>query len=302
MSRQRQELLSQDDMFGAQSSATKVPSLIKWTGSKRLLAPHIAALIPSHRRYFEPFLGGGSVLFFAAGPNSVACDVYKPLVGLWKLLKQDPRGVCDDYRRQWTRLTDELDGLDIANLPADTPLPSYFYEVRDRFNREHNPLDLNLIMRTCVNGIVRFNSRGEFNNSFHLSRRGMEPARFDKVVSAWKRALQCTNFYCQDYQQALEDARAGDFVYFDPPYAANKQRYIAQTDLGQFFGALEELNRKKVKWALSFDGSRGARDMTHDVPKELYRRHLRLSGGNSAVNRVLNGPLEEVEESLYLNY
>jgi hypothetical protein len=54
-----------------------VPSLLKWTGSKRSQASSIADLIPPYRRYFEPFLGGGAVLFLAAYPDSVAGDAYE---------------------------------------------------------------------------------------------------------------------------------------------------------------------------------------------------------------------------------
>ena len=54
--------------------------------------------------------------------------------------------------------------------------------------------------------------------------------------------------------------------------------------------------------ALSFDGRRGEQSLIHDVPKSIYKRHTLLSSGASAVNKVLNGPVQAVEESLYLNY
>ena len=60
-----------------------IPPLIKWTGSKRSQAKFIVDYVPEHRRYFEPFLGGGALLFLLAGPNSVAGDVYCPLIDLW---------------------------------------------------------------------------------------------------------------------------------------------------------------------------------------------------------------------------
>jgi len=72
--------------------------------------------------------------------------------------------------------------------------------------------------------------------------------------------------------------------------------------LTRFFAALDRLNQRGVKWALSFDGRRGDQNLVHDVPKDLYKRHLLLSSGLSAVNKVLNGPVEDVEESLYLNF
>lgn len=283
-------------------AARVIPSLIKWTGSKRSQATAIVQLMPKYRRYIEPFVGGGALLYAAAVPGAIAGDIYRPLIELWQLIQRSPALVVENYRAQWQATTDELNGLDMNSLPANTALPTYFYKVRDRFNREKSPLDLNFIMRTCVNGIVRFNEKGEFNNSFHLSRRGMVPARFAKVVSDWRRAIQGVEFVCQDYATTLDGAIAGDFVYLDPPYAGNKQRYAADLDLDRFFSALEKLNNKGVKWALSFDGRRGEQNLIHDIPRSLYKRHTLLSSGSSAVNKVLNGPIEAVEESLYLNY
>lgn len=279
-----------------------VPSLIKWTGSKRSQASAIVGLMPPHKRYIEPFVGGGAVLYAVAPTGAIAGDVYRPLIELWQLVQRSPQTVIENYRRQWRAVNDELDGLDLNNLPSDTALPAYFYEVRERFNREQDPLDLNFIMRTCVNGIVRFNDKGAFNNSFHLSRRGMTPDRFEKVVHAWHPVIQGAEFVCQDYAETLGRASADDFVYMDPPYAGNKQRYTADLDLNRFFEELEGLNRRGVKWALSFDGTRGKHTLTHDVPKSLYKQHKMLASGLSAVHKVLNGPVEAVEESLYLNY
>jgi site-specific DNA-methyltransferase (adenine-specific) len=283
-------------------SAKTVPSLIKWTGSKRSQSSAIAANMPSYRRYFEPFLGGGAMLYLAAAPGAVASDVYSPLIELWKLIQLAPESVISNYENQWKSLQAELDSLGGSSKSRGDGVPRYYYQVRQRFNDSPNALDLNFLMRTCVNGIVRFNDEGEFNNSFHLSRRGMTPQKFSTIVRQWHGVIQHVDFLCKDYADAVGDAKKEDFVYFDPPYAANRQRYVKDLDLDRFFGTLESLNSRDVKWALSFDGRRGDTDLTHDVPKTLYRRKLLLSSGNSAVNKVLNGPVEKVEESLYLNY
>ena len=279
-----------------------VPSLIKWTGSKRSQARAIAAQLPSYRRYFEPFVGSGAMLFAAACPGSVAGDLYGPLIDLWKLFQSDPHAVVEDYRRRWEALQIELDGIDPAGLKRGHGLPRTFYEIRDRFNETHDPLDLNFLQRTCVNGIVRFNDRGEFNNSFHLSRRGMLPDRFERVVVAWTPVMADVEFVCGDYAETLSMALEGDLVYLDPPYAGSRHRYIEDLDPDRFFGVLDDLNTRAVSWALSFDGRRGTTDLTRPVPPELYRRKLSLQSGNSAVKKVLDGRRERVEESLYLSF
>lgn len=266
-----------------------IPSLIKWTGSKRSQATEIAALAPEHDRYFEPFLGGGAVMYLLGRPGAVAGDAYAPLIGLWELVQAKPADVVEDYELQWSELQRDL--------------PDYFYRVRDRFNAERNPLDLSFLMRTCVNGIVRVNAAGEFNNSFHLSRKGMGPRRFAKVVERWHEALEGVELRTSDFATTLSDAREGDFAYLDPPYAGNKQRYSESLDSRRLFEVLRDLNKRGVKWALSYDGWRDETDLTLPVPEELYVRSLLLETGHSAVAKVLSkGSLQNVAESLYLNY
>jgi len=283
-------------------SGRSVPSLIKWTGSKRSQARAIVAHFPAHQRYIEPFLGGGSVLFLAARPGAVAGDLYEPLVQLWTCVQDDPDHVIHAYQTQWYVLQTELDCVDPADAAGRPRFPRAYYDVRDRFNATHDPLDLSFLMRTCVNGIVRFNQRGDFNNSFHVSRRGMRPGRFARVVEAWHEVLTGVQFVCQDYEETLAVAGPGDLVYLDPPYAGNRQRYVADLGLARFFGVLEDLNSRGVRWVLSFDGRRGNSDFTVEVPPDLFERHLYLASGNSAVKRVLGGPVEEVQESLYLSF
>jgi DNA adenine methylase len=270
------------------TAARAVPSLLKWTGSKRGQAARIAALAPRHDRYYEPFLGGGALLYRLGRPGAVGGDLYAPLIAFWTMVRDAPERLIGDYARQWTA------------LQAD--LPGYFYVVRGRFNREPRPEDLNFLMRTCVNGIARFSRKGAFNNSFHLSRKGMRPGRFAAIVRAWSAHVQGIDFRQGDFEPTIADAKAGDFLYLDPPYAGNRQRYIGGLDLPRFHRALDDLNRRGVQWALSFDGARGETAYGHGLPAGLYRRKALLDSGHSAVAKVLNGPVERVTESLYLNY
>lgn len=272
----------------AKQKSVNVPSLIKWTGSKRSQANLIFANFPPYNNYYEPFLGGGAVLFLAAKLGSVASDLYCPLIDLWQTVQENPDYLIENYRIQWENLQKNL--------------PEYYYLVRKSFNDNPNPLDLNFLMRTCVNGVVRFNGNGIFNNSFHLSRRGMEPERFEKIVRQWNQKIYGVKFLCQDYAETVSLSKKGDFIYFDPPYAGNRQRYTANLDIKQFFTVLADLNKRDVKWALSFDGRRGFNDLSYPVPQDLFKRHLLLKSGYSTSGKVLNESLEQVHESLYLNF
>lgn len=276
-----------EDKLKTRHSSKVIPSIIKWSGSKRKQAQTIIQHIPKHTRYVEPFLGGGAVLFHNAS-NAIASDIYQPLIDFWSLVQKDPQDLIANYHKQWTKLQSDL--------------PAYYYVVRERFNEKQDARDLNFLLRTCVNGIVRFNDKGDFNNSFHLSRKGMNPQLFAKNVLEWSDQIKGVEFLCCDYEETLNRCKKGDFVYFDPPYLGSKNRYINDLDFDRLLKNLDNLNKRSIKWALSFDGTRGDQDLSADINPLLFKRKVMISNGHSAVNRVLNGPLEEVQESLYLNY
>ena len=270
------------------TAPTAIPPLVKWTGSKRSQAWAIRALMPAHRRYFEPFVGSGAVLFTAARPGAVAGDCYAPLIALWQCVQRQPAEVVEAYRAHWEALQRDV--------------PAYFYQVRARFNAAPNPHDLNFLLRTCVNGIIRFNRQGAFNNSYHLTRAGMQPERLAGIVAAWHARLAGVEFVCADYAETLRAAGPGDFAYLDPPYLGSDHRYTRNLDGERLYATLASLTAHGVRWALSFDGRRGEDTLAAPIPRALYTRRLLLPSGHSPVRKVLHGPVEAVEESLYLNY
>jgi site-specific DNA-adenine methylase len=84
------------DEAGDASSTNLQHVLIKWTGSKRRLAKQIVAMFPCRiSTYYEPFLGGGSVLYELLGTDievgRFECsDICEPLIALWNVVKDDP--------------------------------------------------------------------------------------------------------------------------------------------------------------------------------------------------------------------
>src|SRR5207248_7295393 len=135
--------------------------------------------------------GGGSLLYAAGRPGAVAGDIEAPLVALFRLVQKTPARVVAQYAEDWAFLSERG--------------PEHFYQVRSRFNTTRDPLALNFLLRTCVNGIVRFNKKGDFNNSLHLSRAGMTPQRFERVVEAWSERLRGVKLVCADYEATLAD-------------------------------------------------------------------------------------------------
>ena len=90
-------------------TSRSIPSLIKWTGSKRSQASAIFKLRLNYERYVEPFLGGGAMLYMFAHPKAIGNDIYAPLIDLWKLVRDHPNELISDYQNKWKILNKELD-------------------------------------------------------------------------------------------------------------------------------------------------------------------------------------------------
>ncbi len=263
--------------------------VIKWSGSKRAIAVALGRLFLSAEHFYDPFVGGGALLPVRKTRRATAGDTIPELIALWKLIQEAPERVASGYAARWERR--QREGY------------TAFYAIRDSFNAGRDPLDLLFLSRTCVNGLIRFNSAGQFNNSLHHTRPGIAPRRLSEIILLWHRIVQGVRFRTADYRETLEPVKRDDFVFLDPPYAWNRGRYRPQTfDVDIFFQVLDRLNRIGAKWVLTFDGRAGNRIYDGGVPKGLYRFRMALGTGNSPFTRLMNTGLDSVTESVYLNF
>jgi DNA adenine methylase len=263
--------------------------VIKWSGSKRSVAASLRCLFPKAARYFEPFVGGGAMLPFRPCREAVAGDVIDELIDLWICIRDEPEKTATEYTMRWQKLQDQGHKA--------------YYAVRDSFNRTRNPHDFLFLTRTCVNGLIRFNSQGDFNNSLHHTRPGIAPQRLREVLRKWSIALVGVSFAKSDYRETLSTVVAGDLVFLDPPYAGTRGRYSQEKfDVAEFYSELERLNEIGAKWVVTFDGYAGERTYDEALPKYLFETRLALPTGNSPFTKLMRTGVDAVVESVYLNF
>ena len=268
---------------------------IKWSGSKRSQCDEIISYFPRKiETYYESFLGGGSVAYRLMNSDInvnkfVLSDLNSDLINLYKLIQNDYKSVVSHYELLWNELNKDSD-FERKKL--------YFAEIRKRLNEKHDPKDFMFIMRTTINGMPRYNSDGEFNNSFHITRNGIEPFRLEKILKEWNDTLNNHNveFINASYDEFCPNEN--DFCYYDPPYANTKGMYFGAIDNGKFFSFLSDL---KCPYCFSFDGFCEDEDSTYDVPKSVYDEHIYLKNGNSSFRRVIGNKTDKIiYESLYI--
>lgn len=226
----------------------------------------------------------------------VCSDINGDLISLWNKVKDFPDEIYETYETLWKELNRD-DNIDRKR--------KFFEEQREIYNRTHDPLVFFFIMRTTTNGMPRYNRKGEFNNGFHITRDGIKPEMLKPVLYEWSEKLRKHNveFIHRSYEEIIGEVKEGDFIYMDPPYFNTKGMYFGGIDFVYFFGFLENVSKKNVKFILSFDGKSGDVDNTYSVPEKCYKKHLYIKSGNSSFKRTIGKNRNAiVYESLYLSY
>lgn len=228
--------------------------VVKWAGGKRQILEKLKANLPEKfNNYFEPFIGGGALLFDLAPKNATINDVNQELLAIYTCLKDD-----ELYRL----MLEELDKHEKNHSEE------YYYHVREwdrdpRFEleplwkRAARAIYLN---KSCFNGLYRVNAKGYFN---------VPSAKKEHVVTYTKANMEEIHEYFKDdnvtilsgdFVEATRNAHEGDFVYFDPPYDSweDKESFTAYSkfdfnkdDQRRLADCFKDLTNRGVKCMLS---------------------------------------------------
>jgi DNA adenine methylase len=174
---------------------------LKWAGGKRWFVTEHANLLPKKfDRYIEPFLGSGAVFFYLRPTKAILGDSNSDLIDAYLAIKQNWPLVYR-YLRKHQRMHSR----------------DYYYKMRSfkpksLASRAARFIYLN---RTCWNGLYRVNQEGIFNVPIGTKESVIfGDDRFDEV----SKVLQETELQACDFEQLIDVADKGDFIFADPPY------------------------------------------------------------------------------------
>ena len=276
--------------------ATQLRPLMKWAGGKRQVLPAIRPMVPQDfRRYVEPFLGGGAVLFDRAPSRALVNDLNSELVSMYEVVRDYPEELISQLKtmpmgseafyeiRAWDRDRAIFDGLGVLEKAART-------------------IYLN---RTGYNGLYRVNSRNEYNVPFG---RYVNPTVCDeeliRAISAYLNSSRVV-FRNEDFRRIIGRTGKGDFIYVDPPYAPLDDASSSFTsytsggfthqDLVDLRDELDEASERGATWLLSNVKSGATSRLFPEsryrvVEVEVTRPINSRAAGRGAVSEILVSP------------
>jgi DNA adenine methylase len=259
----------------------------KWAGGKTQLLAELRKRMP-HKfgRYHEPFVGGGALLFSLADSLPGRLSPWqRPKTGHWAtindanpLLIATYRAICVDVEGVIERLHDLQNEYRTSKGGEKV-----FYRVRDRGPGDKPAAIAAYVIflnKTCFNGLWRVNRKGLFNVP-HGKRPGQVVICDQDNLRRVSQVLQHCSINCGDFEVAAENAKRGDFVYFDPPYVPRSADSDFTAYTKEPFGPAEQERLRDVVGRLK---RRGVKVMLSnaDVPyvRKLYK------GGGFTIDRV----------------
>lgn len=217
----------------------KPKPFVKWAGGKRQIILELKKYVPEEFDcYYEPFVGGGALLFELMPKKAVINDQNEELMNVYQVL-------CDDEK--YTKMCRLLNSYEKKNNE------DFYYTLRnkDRSQKTISKMsDYTKAARTiylnkaCYNGLYRVNSKNEFNVPYNKKSRINTYDASNLLTVNMYLTMNDVTILCADFEEAVSTCQKGDFVYFDPPYDTVNHSFTTYTKDG--FGKEEQIRLSEV--------------------------------------------------------
>lgn len=267
-----------------------IAPVVKWVGGKRQILGEIVKRVPgSFSKYYEPFVGGGAVLFELCPKKAVVNDINAELINIYQVIKEDVDALVDDLKKHENN-------------------KDYFYEIREQDRNRDKYARLTPVERasriiylnkTCYNGLFRVNRSGEFNTPYgNYKNPNIINEAVLRAVSEYFNKSDI-HFNCMDFEEVLKDIRKGAFVYFDPPYdpvsdTSNFTGYdkggFSKNEQIRLKKLCDRLNRKGIPFLLSNSSTHFIMELYQDYKIEIVQAKRAINSNpdkRGEINEVL---------------
>jgi len=236
----------------------KIPTFVKWAGGKKQLLEQFETLFPKKiKRYLEPFVGGGAVLFYILKnykPQEIFIfDINEELMNTYEVIRDDVENLILELKK----LKDKHNKETFYKIREEDPKLISKLSAASRF------IYLN---KTCFNGLYRVNSKGGFNVPLGKYKNPLIcPEKDLKEIS---QLLKNVKIIKGDFEECLKYAKKNDFIYFDPPYYPLKKSSFTTYTKEKFLDEEQE----KLKKVFEKLDKRGCNVMLSNSDTEFIKR------------------------------
>lgn len=271
---------------------------VKWAGGKRQIIDKLKRYVPDEfDTYYEPFIGGGALLFELSPRRAVINDSNEELMNVYSVL-------CDEEKFKKM--------CSVLNHYEKEHCEEFYYDIRNKdrnknaykrlsdYTRAARTIYLN---KACFNGLYRVNSKNEFNVPFGKKERVNTYDGGNLITVSNYLTMNDVEILSVDFEQSVKNAKKGDFIYFDPPYDSETSTFNNYTEDG--FGKDEQIRLAKVFKELD---SRGCYVMlsNHNTSliNDLYKNfniHVIEAKRNINSNGKKRGKVKEVIITNFVN-
>lgn len=152
---------------------------------------------------------------------------------------------------------------------------------------------------------MRYNPKGEFNQSPDNRRLGRHPQRMAEDIFAVSNLFRGRmTITSRDYHKVLHVATKRDLVYMGPPYQgvcdSGDPRYYKGIEFEDFMQTLSQLNEQATSFVLSYDGRTGNKPFGRELPRELALHRIEVKAARSSQSTLL-GRDDVTYESVYIS-
>lgn len=271
---------------------------VKWAGGKRQIIDKLKEYVPDeYDTYYEPFVGGGALLFELSPKKAVINDLNEELMNVYNCL-------CNEEK--FKKMCNLLNHYEAEHSEE------FYYEIRnkDKNKNAYNRLsDYTKAARTiylnkaCFNGLYRVNSKNEFNVPFGKKTKINTYEGSNLITVSNYLTMNDIKIQSVDFEESLKTAKKGDFVYIDPPYDSDTSTFNNYTEDG--FGKEEQRRLAQVYKDLDKRGvyvmlSNHNTTLINELYKD-YHIHIIEAKRNINANGKKRGKVEEVIITNYEN-
>ena len=262
------------------NSKQDILPFLKWAGGKRwFMAKHRDKFPPMYSKYIEPFLGSGAVYFYLQPQQAILSDTNAELISTYCAIQKN-----------WKRI------VKILEWHQEKHCSKHYYEIRERkyTDKYYHASRFIYLNRTCWNGLYRVNLSGVFNVPIGTKTQVLLGSDRFRETSA---LLTNAQLRVCDFEESIDEAKEGDFIFADPPYTAlhknngflkYNNKIFCWEDQVRLFEALMRAKNRGTHIMLTNGDHKSIRDLFSPLGRVYSVERSSIIAGDSRFRNIAN--------------